>query len=84
MLIRVPHIDIKFILVMCIPLRCLELIVAAPKWVCLKSWGYLGGCQNYLGIMEKKMETTIMENQMEKKMENEMETREYTLFGSVL
>ena len=23
------------------------------------------------------METTIMENQMEKKMENEMETREY-------
>ena len=25
-------------------------------------------------IMEKKMETTIMENQMEKKMENEMET----------
>ena len=24
--------------------------------------------------MEKKMETTIMENQMEKKMENEMET----------
>ena len=30
----------------------------------------------YIGIMEKKMETTrvIMENQMEKKMENEMET----------
>ena len=27
-----------------------------------------------LGIMEKKMETTIMENQMEKKMENEMDT----------
>ena len=26
------------------------------------------------GIMEKRMETTIMENQMEKKMENEMET----------
>ena len=26
------------------------------------------------GIMEKKMETTIMESQMEKKMENEMET----------
>ena len=25
-------------------------------------------------IMEKKMEITIMENQMEKKMENEMET----------
>ena len=29
--------------------------------------------------MEKKMETIIMENQMEKKMENEMETREYTV-----
>ena len=28
----------------------------------------------YIGIMEKKMETTIMENQMEKKVENEMET----------
>ena len=28
------------------------------------------------------METTIMENQMEKKMENEMETREYT--GAIL
>ena len=27
-----------------------------------------------IGIMENKMETTIMENQMEKKMENEMET----------
>ena len=28
-----------------------------------------------MGIMENKMETTIiMENQMEKKMENEMET----------
>ena len=27
-----------------------------------------------MGIMEKKMETTIMENQLEKKMENEMET----------
>ena len=26
------------------------------------------------GIMEKKTETSIMENQMEKKMENEMET----------
>ena len=31
----------------------------------------------YIGIMEKKMETTIMENQMEKKMENEMETGIY-------
>ena len=30
-----------------------------------------------MGVMEKKMEATIMENQMEKKMENEMETREY-------
>ena len=29
------------------------------------------GC---IGIMEKNMETAIMENQMEKKMENEMET----------
>ena len=28
----------------------------------------------YIGIMEKNMEATIMENQMEKKMENEMET----------
>ena len=28
----------------------------------------------YIGIMEKKMETTIMENQMETKMENDMET----------
>ena len=27
--------------------------------------------------MEKKMETTIMENQTEKKMENDMDTREY-------
>ena len=27
-----------------------------------------------MGIMEKKLETTIMENQLEKKMENEMET----------
>ena len=27
-----------------------------------------------MGIIEKKMETTIMENQMEKKMEHEMET----------
>ena len=30
-------------------------------------------CWGYIGIMEKKMETTIMENQMEKKMENDME-----------
>ena len=29
--------------------------------------------RGYIGIMEKKMETTILENQMEKKMENEME-----------
>ena len=27
-----------------------------------------------IGVMENKMETTILENQMEKKMENEMET----------
>ena len=27
----------------------------------------------FIGIMEKRMETTTMENQMEKKMENEME-----------
>ena len=26
----------------------------------------------YVGMMENEMETTIMENQMEKKMENEM------------
>ena len=32
--------------------------------------------RGYIGIMEKKIETTIMENQMEKKMENEMETDE--------
>ena len=30
--------------------------------------------RGYIGIMEKKMETTLMENQMEKKMQNEMET----------
>ena len=34
----------------------------------------LGLYRGYIGIMEKKMEATIMENQMEKKMENEMET----------
>ena len=39
----------------------------------------------YVGIMEKKMETTIginpiTENQMEKKMENEMETGIYRGF----
>ena len=28
----------------------------------------------YIGIMENKVEITIMENQMEKKMEDEMET----------
>ena len=33
-------------------------------------WGYIGVIW---GTMEKKMETTIMENQMEKKIENEME-----------
>ena len=54
-----------------------------------KCWASL---LSYIGIMEKKRETTIMENQMEKKMEttiienqtekkmdNEMETREYTV-----
>ena len=30
--------------------------------------------RGYNGIMEKKLETTIMENQMEKNTENEMET----------
>ena len=34
----------------------------------------LGLYWGYIGIMEKKMETTVMENQMEKNMENEMET----------
>ena len=34
-------------------------------------WGLYWG---NIGIMENKMETIIMENQMEKKMENEMET----------
>ena len=34
----------------------------------------LGLYWGYIGIVEKKMETTIMENQMEKKIENEMET----------
>ena len=41
----------------------------------------LGFYWGYKGIMEKKMETTIMENQMEKKMENEMETGIYYVFG---
>ena len=36
-----------------------------------------------IGIMENQMETTIMENQMEKKMENEMETREFWAFCRV-
>ena len=47
-------------------------------------WGI--GLSLTLGVMEKKMETTIMENQMEKKMENEMETREYMriiIFGYI-
>ena len=34
----------------------------------------LGLYWGYIGIMEKKMETTIMENQMEKNIENYMET----------
>ena len=34
--------------------------------------------------MENIVETTIMENQMEKKMENEMESREYTgIMGNI-
>ena len=37
----------------------------------------LGLYRGYIGVMEKKMETIIMENQMEKNMENEMETREH-------
>ena len=32
--------------------------------------------RGYMGIMENNMETTIIENQMEKSMEHEMETRE--------
>ena len=41
-------------------------------------YGYLGLYgNNVIGIMENQMETTIVENQMEKKLENEMETREY-------
>ena len=35
----------------------------------------------YMGIMEKKMETIIMENQIEKNMENEMETGLYELYS---
>ena len=40
-------------------------------------------CQGfaYMGIVENEMETTIMENQMEKKMENEMETGIVDLFA---
>ena len=34
-----------------------------------------------LGLMEKKMETTIMGNQMEKKMENDMETGIIMILG---
>ena len=37
-------------------------------------WVILGLYRGYIGIMEKKMETTIMENQVEEKMGNEMET----------
>ena len=45
-------------------------------WVALKELklNYKGIYRVYIGILENKMETTIMENQMEKKMENEMET----------
>ena len=47
--------------------RVVQLVPHAKLIVTLRSWVPVG-------IMEKKMETTIMENQMEKKMENEMET----------
>ena len=40
-------------------------------------YSILGLYRGSMGIMEKNMEATIMENQMEKKLENEMETREY-------
>ena len=46
------------------------------KWKLGLYRGYIGAIYwGYIGIMEKKMETTIMENQMEKKLENDMETR---------
>ena len=51
----------------------LNMSIRSLKVQVLQLWGLYG----ILGIMEKKMETTIMENQMDKKMENEMETREY-------
>ena len=38
----------------------------------------------YIGIMEDKMETTIMENQMEKKMEIEMEPRLHKFLQAAL
>ena len=49
-----------------------ERVPLAVTWALLKV--RLGLYRGYIGIMEKKMETTIMEKQMEKKMENEMET----------
>ena len=39
------------------------------------NFGGGGAATHSIGIMENKMDTTIMQNQMEKKMENEMETR---------
>ena len=42
------------------------------KWKLGLYWGYIGV---NIGIMENKMETTIMENQMEKKMEIGMTQR---------
>ena len=49
----------------------------------IEKQGFLEGLRanqadtKHTNTMEKKMETTIMENEMEKKMENEMETRVY-------
>ena len=38
-----------------------------------------GGAKQKLGILENKMGTTIVENQMEKNMENDMETGTITI-----
>ena len=58
------------------------------KWKLLYYIGVILGLEwGNIGIMENKMETTTMENQMEKKMENEMETlggwmsKLWSLFG---
>ena len=49
--------------------RCRHGLVDSKQWS-----GSNVGFRDYIGIMENKKETTMMENQMEKKMENEMET----------